>query len=288
MMTRSARDLADTLMQATALLRATSPTPRLDAEVLAMHACGLDRSGLITRGRLALTEAQAQRLQELLRRRSRGEPVAYLTGVREFWSLELMVSPATLIPRPETELLVEKALEHIPHETEWTIADLGTGSGAIALAIARERPRCRLLATDISLAALAVAHANARRFGLANVEFRHGDWFAPLAGETFEMVLSNPPYIRTGDPQLREGDLRFEPVAALVAGADGLDAIRRIATDAAAHLKPGGWLWLEHGFDQAGAVSALLHRLGYHDIVCARDPAGHTRVTGCRRLHQPA
>lgn len=275
--------VASALQHATRELTPTSPTARLDAEVLVMHVCGLDRSGLITRGRAILTDMQERQLKDLLARQRLGEPIAYLTGIREFWSMELVVSPATLIPRPETELLVETALERIPPDAPWVIADIGTGSGAIALAIARERPRGRVIATDISAAALEVARANAGKFGLANVEFRHGDWLVPLADEAFDMIVSNPPYVRAADPHLEAGDVRYEPRQALIAGADGLDAIRHIASAAGHHLKPGGSLLFEHGWDQAGAVSGLLRRLGYHDIVCSPDLAGHARVTGCRR-----
>ncbi|MBI5782291.1 MAG: peptide chain release factor N(5)-glutamine methyltransferase [Gammaproteobacteria bacterium] len=264
-------------------LELTSPTPRLDAEVLLMHACEIDRGKLITRDETALTGEQQHTLESLLDRRKRGEPVAYLTGTREFWSMELNVTPATLIPRPETELLVEKALEHIPRDAQWTLADLGTGSGAIALALAKERPRCRVIATDISSAALEVAKSNAKKIGLANVEFREGDWLAPLAGETLDMIVSNPPYIRAGDPHLKQGDVRHEPATALVSGADGLDAIRHIALHAREYLKPGGWLLFEHGWDQAVAVGELLRRHNYSDMVCHQDLAGHARVAACHR-----
>jgi release factor glutamine methyltransferase len=195
--------------------------------------------------------------------------------------MELDVSPATLIPRPETELLVEKALEHIPRDAAWTIADLGTGCGAIALAIAKERLRCRMVATDNSPAALQVARYNAKKFGLTNIEFHEGDWFAALAGATFDMILSNPPYIHAGDPHLKQGDVRFEPAAALVSGTEGLDAIRHIARHAREFLKPGGWLLFEHGWDQAEAIGALLRRYGYHDMVCHQDLARYPRVTAC-------
>lgn len=275
--------MGSALQQAVRELTPTSPSPRLDAEVLVMHACGIGRSELITRQQTALTGEQWRRLQSLLARRRQGEPVAYLTGTREFWSLELNVTPATLIPRPETELLVEKALEQIPREARWTIADLGTGSGAIALAVAKERPRCRVIATDSSPAALDVARANAGKFGLANVEFCEGDWFAALAGETCDMILSNPPYIRADDPHRQQGDLRFEPAAALVSGADGLDAIRHIARQAREFLRPGGRLLFEHGWDQAESVAALLRQHGYRDMVCYRDMAGHARVAACHR-----
>jgi release factor glutamine methyltransferase len=257
----------------------SSTTPRLDAEVLVMHVCCISRGELITRSRATLTSEQQRQLHELADRRALGEPIAYLTGTREFWSMNLKVSPATLIPRPETELLVEKALARIPPDATWTIADLGTGSGAVALALAKERPRCRVIATDISSAALDVARVNAAKFNLTNIEFREGDWFAPLAGETYHIIASNPPYIRNDDPHLKQGDLRFEPGSALISGADGLDAIRRIVNDAHVYLKAGGWFLLEHGWDQSDAVKALLHQQGCHNICCYHDMAGIGRVS---------
>lgn len=191
------------------------------------------------------------RFEALLARRQAGEPVAYLLGRQGFWSLELEVSPATLIPRPETELLVELALARLPAGQSLRVADLGTGSGAIALALARERPQAHVVATDASAEALTVARRNAARLGLGRVEFRDGDWLVPLAQERFDLIASNPPYIEQDDPHLAQGDLRFEPPAALASGADGLDAIRVIVRDAGRHLHPGGWLLLEHGWNQA-------------------------------------
>lgn len=269
------------LGDATQRLSVTCPTPRLDAEVLAMHVTGLGRAQLITRANDPLTAENQSQLEQLLARRAGGEPVAYLTGRREFWSMELAVTPDVLIPRPETELLVEQALARIPAGAGWTVADLGTGSGAVALAIASERPGCRVLATDTSQPALAVARANAQRLGIGNVEFRHGDWLAPLAGERVEMLVSNPPYIAAGDPHLEQGDVRFEPRVALAAGVDGLDAIRRIAAGAGAHLKPGGWLLLEHGGDQGKPVARLLQEHGYRNICGYPDLAALDRVTVC-------
>ena len=272
-----------TIRQATQQLAASSPSPRLDAEVLVMHVTGLTRTALITRAQELLLPENNERLHELLTRRAHGEPIAYLTGRREFWSLDLCVTPDVLIPRPETELLVEQALARIPDDAPWVIADLGTGSGAIALAIARERPRCRVMATDISVAALAVAQANAQHLGIPNLEFRHGEWLTPFTGETLDMVVSNPPYVASGDAHLAQGDVRFEPRMALVAGADGLDAIRRVAAGAAAHLRPGGWLLLEHGYNQATAVRTLLQAHGYTTVATCRDMAGNERVSsGCR------
>jgi release factor glutamine methyltransferase len=274
--------VGEILRQAITTLTPTSPTPRLDAEVLAMHVCGLDRSGLIAQGHSTLTHDQQHRLENLLARRCQGEPIAYLTGVREFWSLEFNVSPDTLIPRPETELLVEKALAHVPPDAEWTIADLGTGCGAIALTLAKERPRSRIIATDISPAALDVARSNAAKFGLTNIEFREGNWFEPLTGMKLDMMVSNPPYVRANDPHLEQGDVRFEPVQALAAGPEGLDAIRQIALSAREHLNPAAWLLFEHGWDQAAAIGQLLHSLGYRNIVCYPDLSGRDRITACR------
>ncbi|MGN6313584.1 MAG: peptide chain release factor N(5)-glutamine methyltransferase, partial [Rhodanobacteraceae bacterium] len=219
----------------------------------------------------------------LIARRARGEPIAYLIGSRGFHALELRVSPDVLIPRPETELLVELALARIPVDAECRVADLGTGSGAIALSIARERPRARVLATDASGAALAVARDNARRLNLTNVGFAQGDWCAALGdGCDFDLIVSNPPYIAEDDPHLREGDLRFEPRAALASGADGLDAICAIVRDARAHLRGGGWLLLEHGFAQGAQVRALLQESGYREVFTERDLEGRERTTGAR------
>lgn len=274
--------IGEILQTAARELQATSPTPRLDAEVLLMHVCGLDRGALIARGNNTLTDDQQRQLERLLARRRRGEPVAYLTGTREFWSMELNVSPAVLIPRPETEMLVEKALERIPRDAEWTIADLGTGSGAVALAIAKERPRCRVIATDISSQALDVARSNAARFNLTQVEFREGSWLEPLMSMKLDMIVSNPPYVRADDPHLQQGDVRFEPAQALAAGPDGLDDIWSIILSARGYLQPTAWLLFEHGWDQSNAVGLFLHRHGYRNIVCHPDIGGRDRVTACR------
>ena len=263
-------------------LTTSSPTPRLDAEVLLRHVTGSTPTSLIAGADRPLGADAIRRLDELVSRRKRGEPIAYLTGEREFWSLRLKVTPATLIPRPETELLVENSLARIPPDARWNIADLGTGSGAIALAIAHERPRCRVYACDHSVAALDVARANAAQLDITNIEFSHGDWLTPLAQRTFEMIVSNPPYVRADDPHLNNGDVRFEPRAALVGGPDGLDAIRLIAKQAFTRLMPGGFLFLEHGHDQAAAVAETLTAAGFCEILCHRDLAGHDRITECR------
>lgn len=274
--------VGEVLRQAVTTLTPTSPTPRLDAEVLVMHVCTFGRSHLITHQPVAVTDDQRRQLDVLMARRQRGEPIAYLTGTREFWSMELNVSPHTLIPRPETELLVEKALVRIPPDADWTVADLGTGCGAIALALAKERPRCRVIATDISPEALEVARLNANQFCLANVEFHEGDWLTALAGDRLDVIVSNPPYVRADDPHLGQGDVRFEPRQALIAGADGMDAIRRLVRHVPQSLTPGGWFLFEHGSDQADAVGDLLRQHGYRDIVYHRDLGGHDRITECR------
>src|SRR6185312_15239860 len=225
------------------------------------------------------TDVQAT-FEALVARRAAGEPVAYLTGRRGFWTLELEVTPATLIPRPETELLVELALERLPRDMACRVADLGTGSGAIALAIASERPQAQVVATDASADALAVARRNAQRQGFGNVRFVQGDWLAPLAGERFALIVSNPPYIEAADPHLARGDLRYEPAAALASGADGLDDIRRIIADAPAHLEAGGWLLFEHGWNQGDAARALLREAGYAQVFTAQDLEARDRVSG--------
>ena len=227
------------LAATTEALSVSSESPRLDAELLLAHALGKDRSYLRAWPERAPTPAQAARFESLLARRQAGEPVAHLLGVREFWSLDLHVTPDTLIPRPETELLVERALLRIPADRPATVADLGTGSGALALAIANERPRAKVIATDRSPMALAVARGNAETLALGNVEFREDDWLAGLPAGHFDVILSNPPYIAEGDPHLARGDARFDPRSALASGPDGLDDLRRIIRDAARCLKPG-------------------------------------------------
>lgn len=267
---------------ATQALTATSPTPRIDADVLVRHAAGVTRAESIAHPDRLLSIDACRLLAALVERRARGEPIAYLTGIREFWSLELIVSPATLIPRPETELLVERALAHIDAGAR-TVADLGTGSGAIALAIAHERPEVTVVATDCSAAAIAVARANAERLRLRNVRFAVGDWFAALGTERFDIVVSNPPYVRSDDPHLLRGDVRHEPRLALVAGPRGLDAIAHIAATAPLSLSPNGWLLIEHGHDQGPDVRRMFADNGYRDIQTHRDLGGHERVTQARR-----
>jgi release factor glutamine methyltransferase len=251
----------------------------VDAQWLLVHALGKPRSWLYAHGDDVADAALVARFEALVARRVVGEPVAYLTGRRGFWSLDLTVTPATLIPRVETELLVELALARLPRDREPRIADLGTGSGAIALALAHERPRARVVATDASDAALAVARDNAIALGIDNIDFRRGDWLAALSGERFDLIASNPPYIAGDDPHLGVGDLRHEPAAALASGYDGLDAIRMIVRDAPAHLVTDGWLLLEHGLEQGRAVRDLLHAAGFVDVATEHDLEGRDRVT---------
>ncbi len=264
------------LAEATALL--DSDSPRLDAEVLLAHALQQPRSHLLAWPEKHLTAAQLATFRQLLQRRCNGEPVAYLTGEREFWSLPLGVTTDTLIPRPETESLVALALEKIPADAPPLIADLGTGSGAIALAIASERPRCTLIATERDPAALAVAEENAQRLGITTVAFRHGHWCEPLAGLQADLIVSNPPYIAAADPHLTRGDVRFEPRSALAAGPAGMDDLTAIAACAARHLKPGGWLLMEHGFDQGELARQLLEDTGFSQVLDYRDNASLARV----------
>jgi release factor glutamine methyltransferase len=258
----------------------------LDAQVLLAHVLAKDRAWLVAHADDPLTREQEAAFFALAKRRRDGEPVAYLTGVREFWGMPLRVSPAVLIPRPETESLVELALSRLPVDRDLRVLDLGTGSGAIALALAHERPRARVVATDVSTEALAIACDTARRLGIANVDFAHSDWYADLPaswrGIAFDLIASNPPYVATHDPHLSAGDVRFEPAAALASGVDGLAAIRRIVDGAGAHLAPGGTLIVEHGFDQSERVRALFTAAGFADIVAAKDLAGIPRVVAGR------
>ena len=254
----------------------------VDAQWLLAHALGRSTAWLYAHADDAVDNAAAVHFETLVERRVAGEPVAYLTGRRGFWSFELQVTPDTLIPRPETELLVELALTHLPPDRVLQVADLGTGSGAIALALAHERPRAQVLATDASPAALDVARANATSLGIANIAFAHGDWCAALEQRRFDLIASNPPYIAAGDPHLALGDLRREPAAALASGVDGLDAIRRIVAGTPLHLVAGGWLLLEHGMEQGDAVRGLLRDAGFVDASTDRDLEGRDRVSSGR------
>lgn len=255
-----------------------SPSPRLDAEWLLAAALGKPASYLRTWPEREVPEAVAERFSADLARRRAGEPVAYILGRQGFWSLDLEVAPATLIPRPDTELLVETALALLPAMPA-EVLDLGTGTGAIALALAAERPAWRLTGVDRLGEAVALAERNRRRLGLGNVAFLQSDWFAELDGRCFELIAGNPPYIAANDPHLALGDVRFEPASALVAGIDGLDDIRRIVAEAPGYLQAGGWLLLEHGFEQAGAVRELLVARGFVGVHSRRDLGGHERIS---------
>lgn len=262
-----------------------SPTPRLDAELLLADALGKPRSYLRTWPERELEAAQLALFQAHLQRRRQGEPVAYILGHQGFWSLDLEVAPHTLIPRPDTELLVETALALLP-ATPQQVLDLGTGSGAIALALASERPAWQVTGVDRIEQAVALAERNRQRLQLGNARFLHSHWFSALAGQRYGLILSNPPYIRTDDQHLGQGDVRFEPSSALVAGRDGLDDIRVIVQAAPAHLLPGGWLLLEHGFDQAEAVRACLAAAGFAEVHSRRDLGGHERISLGRFDHE--
>jgi release factor glutamine methyltransferase len=275
---RSAGSVGALLRQACGVLAQISPSPRLDAEVLLAATLGWERSRLFARPEWVPTADEVERFCLWLAGRCAGRPVAYLLGRREFWDLSLTVSEATLIPRPETERLVELALERIAPGHPADLADLGTGSGAVALALGRERPDCRIFASDLSAEALEIARGNALRLGISNVAFFQSDWFDGFPRpRRFEMVVSNPPYVAAEDPALRE--LRYEPRFALVAGHDGLAAIRRIVAAAPRWLRPGGWVLVEHGANQGTRVAALLERAGFEGIATVRDLGGLNRVS---------
>lgn len=264
---------------------------RIEVQCMLQAVLQVNRAWLLTHPEHILEAAQQARYAGLFERRSLGEPLAYILGEREFYGLNFKVTPATLIPRPDTELLVELALQRIPKPflphpyhgksaDRCRVLDLGTGSGAIALSIAHARPDVEVTAVDASQEALEVASENTVRLNIANVRLMRSDWLAALAGERFDLIVSNPPYIADGDIHLRQGDLRFEPRAALASGPDGLDDIRRIVEGAKGHLNAGGWLLFEHGYDQAESVRALLQQSGFSGVFSERDLAGIERVSG--------
>lgn len=259
------------------LARAGDRIEAVEARLLLAHALGRPPAWLYAHADENADPESIQRFDALVAARAAGQPVAYLIGRRGFWKLDLAVTPDTLIPRPETELLVELALARLPPATSLRVADLGTGSGAIALAVASERALAQVVATDASTGALAVARSNARANALGNVEFREGSWLKPLAGERFDLIASNPPYIAKGDPHL--ASLQHEPDLALTSGADGLEAIREIVAAAPSHLQPGGWLLLEHGWDQGNAVRTLMRSADFTEVSTARDLEDRDRVT---------
>ena len=278
--TESAASLRELVKDVAGRLEAISDSPRLDAEVLIGIAIDVPRSYLFSHPEDIPDDEAVARLEKNLARRLAGEPMAYIMGTKEFWSLELMVTPATLVPRPETEVLVELALREIPREGEWSILDLGTGSGAIAVAIASERPLCNIIAVERSTEALRVAEQNVRNLNLANVECLQGDWTEPVQGREFDLILSNPPYVEAGHRDLTR--LAQEPQAALVSGDDGLDAIRVLARDCRDILKEGCAMLIEHGFDQEDGVATILAKEGWTSIECRKDMAGLPRVSIAR------
>ncbi len=252
---------------------------RLEAQILLCHAMQQPRSYLAAHDRDPILPEQATAFATLLQRRLHGEPIAYILGEREFYSLDFKVTPAVLIPRPETELLVELALERLPAGRSVRVLDLGTGSGAVAVTLALHRPQAEVVAVDQSAASLEVARENAQQLGTGKLHLIQSDWYSALNEEKFDLIVSNPPYIAAADPHLTQGDVRFEPPAALASGADGLDDIRAIIRGAAPHLKPGGWLLFEHGYDQAAACRELLVLAGFEQVASAADLAGIERVS---------
>jgi release factor glutamine methyltransferase len=257
-------------------------TARIEVQCLLQKILHVPRVYLLAHPERILTETELSNYNAHLQRRLNGEPIAYILGEREFYGMSLKVTSATLIPRPDTELLVELALQRIPLHQRCAVLDLGTGSGAIALAIAHERPQAEVLACEASAAALAVAQENAPALGIKNASFVQSNWFAALGTRRFMLIVSNPPYIAAGDPHLAQGDVRFEPVSALISGVDGLDDIRHIISQSSSHLLQGGWLLLEHGYDQAARVRRLLQEAGFDDVFSACDLAGIERASGGR------
>nr|WP_278435312.1 peptide chain release factor N(5)-glutamine methyltransferase [Enterobacter mori] len=255
-----------------------SESPKRDAEILLEHVTGKSRTYLLAFGETLLTAEQEAQLAALLARRKKGEPVAHLVGEREFWSLPLFVSAATLIPRPDTECLVEQALARLP-TAACSILDLGTGTGAIALALATERPDCTVTAVDVMPDAVTLAQRNVERLGLGNVTVLQSSWFTALENRLFALIVSNPPYIDEHDPHLAQGDVRFEPLTALVAANEGLADLDHIVTTSRQHLLPGGWLLVEHGWTQGNAVRALFSNAGYRAVATCRDYGGNERLT---------
>lgn len=265
-------------LRAAASELSTSESPRRDAEILLEHVTGKARTFILAFGETQLTAAQEQQLATLLARRKTGEPVAHLTGEREFWSLPLYVSAATLIPRPDTECLVEQALARLA-DSPCRILDLGTGTGAITLALASERPDCQVTAVDVMPDAVQLAQRNLARLGFRNVQILQSSWFSAVSHQQFEMIVSNPPYIDEHDPHLSQGDVRFEPLTALVAANEGLADIEHIISTAREHLVSGGWLLLEHGWTQGAAVQALFCAAGYENVETCRDYGDNDRLT---------
>lgn len=273
------------LKRAEQQLTSCSDSPRLDAEILLASILKKNRSYFIAFPEVVPDKAEQEQFKKLLAQRLEGLPIAHITGRREFWSLDLNVNQHTLIPRPDTEILIEYILQNFTEEN-LKVADMGTGSGAIALALASEKPDWEITATDQSRQALETAQSNATKLGFNNVSFKQGSWFEALEDNNFDLVISNPPYIPATDPHLTQGDVRFEPDSALVSGEDGLDDIRYLIQHAVDYLKQDGWLILEHGYDQKQSVKDLLTAAGYRQITQKDDYAGNPRMTAGLAPHQ--
>lgn len=276
----SSYSLHTIVQQGTKILAKTSPSARLDSEILLAHTLQVDRIFLITRAQQLLEADRIEKFYQLIHRRSKGEPIAYLIGQKDFWSFTLTVTPDVLIPRPETEHLVETVLAlDLPQDCQ--VLELGTGSGAIAIALALERPHWSILATDVSAAALAIAQTNGKRLNTTNICWQENNWFDGLPIQTFSLIVSNPPYLAAHDPHLTKNGLSFEPQSfALIAGEDGLRDLTQIIQQAPSWLKSGGYLFLEHGYQQAESVNQLMENAGFQAIQTIADLAGNPRVTG--------
>ena len=275
-----ANSIGTAVKQATTRLTDLSPSPRLDAELLLAHCLRCDRSHLRAWPERLISAEHATRFWQFISQRAEGIPLAYLTGEKEFWSRTFRVTPSILIPRPDTETLIEAALAIIPPEAPWHILDMGSGSGIIAITLAMERPNTRVLAIDCSPEALAITRGNADRYQLQNLEIRQSHWFSAIARQhRFDLIASNPPYLAAGDPHLSQDGIRHEPLTALVSGPKGLDDLTLISREAPYYLRPGGVLLLEHGYDQAQALRQILTTRGYHGIQHHADLQGHPRIT---------
>jgi release factor glutamine methyltransferase len=273
------QDIQSAISEASRILAASSDSPELDAEILLCLILEKNRSYLRSWPKKQLHAQQRLQFKALLKQRQHGTPIAYMTGQREFWSREFRVSPDVLIPRPDTELLIELSLPLIPKDKSCKVIDLGTGSGVIAVTLATERPYAQLIATDLSSAALKIAKQNAEHYHCRNIRFLQSNWFSEVSENSFDVVISNPPYIAADDPHLHEGDLRFEPQSALIADDHGLKDISLIAESACKHLKEGGYLLIEHGYNQQPQVQAIFESFDYANIATHTDLAGNPRVT---------
>jgi release factor glutamine methyltransferase len=271
--------ISELLKKSAKQLEKISDSARLDTEVLLCFILEKNRSYLMTWPEKELNEDQFNNFQTVFKKRQQGTPLAHITGHKEFWSLNLKVTRDTLIPRPETELLIEQILESFPTTEKKTLLDLGTGSGAIAIAIASERKHWKIIATDQSSAALDIAIENARSLNISNIEFKQGSWFQAIEDKAFDIIVSNPPYIVNTDPHLKSGDVRFEPLSALASGVEGLDDIHTIVSQAKQHLNPGGFLIIEHGYDQKAAVNGIFNNNGLNNVTQHHDLANNPRTT---------